>query len=228
MVSAESSAVFLQVRLDSTRLPRKALADLGGKAVLERCLSALSQVSTPLKVVVTEPASFSEVAALAEGAGWQVFSGSKNNVLDRFVQAARRFECRTIVRATADNPLVSAYLANLLLAEHLREAMDYSGYLEGPEGSGVEILNAGALETALSSGPDPYECEHVSPYLYRRPDKFKIHRPIVPDRFRYPEGRVTVDTAEDLFYLNRLWRVLDPQVPSQLEDVIDWLKENPR
>ena len=228
MVSAESSAVFLQVRLDSTRLPRKALANLGGKSVLEHCLSALSRVGTPLQIVVTEPASFNEVCPLAEAAGWKVFSGSKDNVLDRFVQAARKYKCQTIIRATADNPLVSAFLANTLLEEHLRADMDYSGYLEGPEGSGVEILRVGALEAAWGSTPDAYECEHVSPYLYRRPGTFRIHRPVIPDQFRYPQGRITVDTADDLIYLNRMWKALDPQTPPQLEEVINWLKENPR
>jgi len=102
------TGVFLQVRLDSTRYPRKALADLGGRTVLQRCLDALEGVPAQVHAVVTEPGSLEELSPLVRTAGWQVFSGSRTDVLDRYVQAARFFGCSTVVRATGDNPLVSA------------------------------------------------------------------------------------------------------------------------
>ena len=222
------TAVFLQVRLDSSRLPRKALAELGGRTITERCFDALANVQCDRRVLVTEPASLSELEPLARFAVWEVFVGSKDHVLDRFVQAARFTGTTTIVRATGDNPVVSATLANLLLEQHRSVKADYSGFVGAPLGTGVEILEVKALESAWASGPDDYEQEHVSPFLYRRPERFRIHRPEVPLACLAPEARVTIDTSDDLSYLRSLWEGVYRGFPPEVEDIIPWLNTHPR
>jgi spore coat polysaccharide biosynthesis protein SpsF len=222
------TAIFLQVRLDSSRLPRKALADLGGKPVVVRCFEALDAVTADRKVLVTEPGSHGELEPWARSSGWQTFVGNKDDVLDRFVQGARAFGVDTIIRATGDNPLVSARLANLLALRHSDRSSDYSGFLGGPVGSGVEILRVSALERAWASGPDPYEREHVSPFLYRRPEVFSVDRPEVPGACRAPEARITLDTPEDLAYLRALWAAVYRGEPLEPEDLIPWLNRHPR
>lgn len=222
------TAVFLQVRLDSTRLPRKALALLGGRTVTERCFDALDAVRAETRILVTEPGSADELAPLAQAAGWQLFVGSKDNVLDRFVQAARNCGADTVVRATGDNPLVSAALAHRLLDLHRARSADYSGFLGAPVGTGVEILRVAALERAWASSPDDYEREHVSPHLYRHPDRFVINQPEVIEPLRLPDARVTLDTAEDLAYLRTLWDAVYRGSPPEVEDLIPWLSRHPR
>jgi spore coat polysaccharide biosynthesis protein SpsF len=217
------TVLFLQVRLDSSRLPRKALALLGGRTVVQRCFDALDAVAVDRRVLVTEPASAPDLEPLARAAGWDVFVGSKDNVLDRFVQAARKYGAHTIVRATGDNPLVSASLANALLSRHRERGSDYSGYVGAPVGTGVEIVQVSALETAWSSNPDAYEREHVSPFLYRRPERFVIDRPKVPAPCQGPEFRVTLDTPEDLEHLAALWAAVYQGRPPEVEDLIPWL-----
>ena len=222
------TAVFLQVRLDSSRLPRKALAFLGGKTVTERCFDALAAVRTDLRVLVTEPSSALELKPLARNAGWHVFVGDKDNVLDRFVQAARAMGVKTIVRATGDNPLVSARLANELLAHHSNRLGDYSGFVGAPVGTGVEILSVSALEQAWASDPDAYEREHVSPFLYRHPERFVVSRPEVPLTAQAPDARVTLDTDDDLVYLRSLWDAIYRGSPPEVEELIPWLNRHPR
>jgi spore coat polysaccharide biosynthesis protein SpsF len=221
------TAVFLQVRLDSSRLPRKALALLGGRTVTERCFDALAAVKADRRVLVTEPGSVAELEPLARGSGWEVFAGSKDDVLDRFVHAARWCGCDTVIRATGDNPLVSARLANLLLQRHLDRRSDYSGFVGAPVGTGVEILSVAALERACSSSPDSYEREHVSPHLYRNPDRFVIDRPEVEAPCRLPQGSVTIDTADDLAYVRSLWESVYRGSPPEVEDLIPWLSQHP-
>jgi spore coat polysaccharide biosynthesis protein SpsF len=221
------TAVFLQVRLDSTRLPRKALADLGGRTLTRRCFDALDGVEADRRVLVTEPGSAGELEPLARETGWNVFIGSKDDVLDRFVQAAREYGVSTIVRATGDNPLVSAALANTLLAHHRARAADYSGFTGAPVGTGVEILETAALERAWSSGPTDYQREHVGPALYQSTG-FTVEKPVVPASCRAPEARVTVDTADDLSYLRSLWNAVYRGRPLEPEDFIPWLNNHPR
>jgi len=221
------TAVFLQVRLGSTRLPRKALADLGGRTVTQRCFDALDRVHADVRVLVTEPGSSSELEPLVRDAGWDMFVGSRNDVLDRFVRAARAYAVSTIVRATGDNPLVSAALANELLDRHRRTSADYSGFTGGPVGTGVEILRAAALETAWASSPSEYQREHVGPALYQGTG-FAIERPEVPERCRAPQTSVTIDTADDLAYVRSLWSAVYQGQPPEPEELIPWLNRHPR
>ena len=221
------TAVFLQVRLDSSRLPRKALADLSGRTVTQRCFDALDGVTADLRVLVTEPASAPELDPLARAAGWEVFVGSKDDVLDRFVRAAQAFSVTTIIRATGDNPLVSARLADLLAERHRAGGAHYSGFVGGPVGTGVEILDTAALIRAWSSWPDAYQREHVGPALYQS-DRFVIQRPEVPEPCRAPGARVTIDTAEDLSYVRSLWNAVYQGRPPEPEDYLPWLNRNPR
>lgn len=221
------TSVFLQVRLDSSRLPRKALADLGGKTVTERCLAALSSLADQ-RVLVTEPASARELEPLLEGTGWSLFVGSKDDVLDRFVQAARATGTTTVVRATGDNPLVSTSLASIALERHRRHGADFTALDGGPIGSGVEVIEASALEVAWGSQPDAYEREHVGPYLYRRPERFRIHRTPVPASCWAPEARITLDTPDDLDYLRALWAAVYQGHAPEVEELIPWLNQHPR
>jgi len=222
------TAVFLQVRLDSSRLPRKALALLGGRTVTQRCFDALAAVQADLRVLVTEPGSVHELGPLAEQSGWETFVGDTDNVLDRFVKGARTFGVDTIVRGTGDNPLVSAHLANALLEHHRNRSADYSGFVGAPVGTGVEILSSQALEQAWASAPDAYEREHVSPFLYRRPERFVVTRPPVPGELQLPEARVTLDTEDDLAYLRSLWEAVYRGNPPEVEDLIPWLSRHLR
>jgi spore coat polysaccharide biosynthesis protein SpsF len=78
----------------------------------------------------------------------------------------------------------------------------------------VEVLNAAALLRAEAEAAEPFEREHVCPYLYRHPERFRVHRPPAPEKWRDPllaENRVTrltVDTAEDLETAEALYAAL--------------------
>ncbi len=222
------TGVFLQVRLDSSRLPRKALLPLAGPVVVEHAMRALNRVKADIHMVVTTEDSFAELAPFAERAGWDIFSGPRDDVLARYVLAARHTGCSRIIRATGDNPLVSADMANraVLLAEN--SGADYAGFASLPLGSGVEVIRTRALEEAGEESGDPYEREHVAPFLYRRPERFKVVVPEAPESFRAPDSRITLDTPADYRFLQQLFAELYRGTPLELDTVIPWLKAHPR
>ncbi len=191
------TGVVLQARLGSTRLPRKALLPFGDGSLLESSLRRLSRVPADVRVLATEPRSAAELGPLAEALGWKVFVGSEDDVLGRYCGAIREFGLARVVRATGDNPFVSPEAAAELLADPETPESDYAAYRGLPLGFGVEVVRASALLAGEEESSDPYEREHVCPFLYRRPDRFRIHRPEAPLSFRAPEARVTVDTRED-------------------------------
>lgn len=219
--------VFLQLRVNSTRLPRKALLDLAGRTVAEHAMAALDTVDADLHCVLIPENSVHELEPLIRKAGWELFVGPEEDVLARFVLAARTYGVKRIVRATGDNPLVSADMASVAMGVAARTGAHYTAFSGLPTGSGVEILDAAALEEAFDMAEDPYEREHVAPYLYRHPRRFHIETPDAPPEVHAPDIRITLDTKADYRYLKRLFANLYNASPIPLQTVVAWARKNP-
>jgi spore coat polysaccharide biosynthesis protein SpsF len=216
--------VFLQARLNSTRLPGKALLPLAGAPAVQHALRALRRVEAGVHAVLTEPGSVPALQPLAEAEGFDLFAGPEEDVLERFCLAARRFRVGRVVRATGDNPLVSARQVQALLDLHRAEGWQLSHFLGLPLGTGVEVVETEALEAANRASSDPYEHEHITTFLYRHPERFRIAVPACPEAWRLPEARVTLDTREDYEQLQRIFRELYRGEPIELEELVAWLK----
>lgn len=196
------TAVIVQCRLSSTRLPGKALADLGGVPALEWTLLSMKKVRADAYCVATDEASLDALAPVAARRGFEIFAGPLEDVLARFCAAARKIGADTIVRATADNPFLFHEAAQSLLDEFFERekngAPDYITWTGLPHGAGVEVMDAAALLRANDMTDSAYEREHVGPAIYNHPDKFSALFLPAPARFRHPEYRVTIDTPRDL------------------------------
>ncbi len=219
-----TTAVFLQVRLDSFRLPGKALLSLSGKTVIEHAMASLSGVNADCFFLLTDNASAPVLSDYISDYGFDIFAGPKDDVLLRFAQASRECQADRIIRATGDNPLVSCELANTLLNLHELSGADFSGYIGPPLGTGVEIVETPALLKADNCAVSSYEREHVSPYLYNREKEFRILRPEAPLSCVFKDSKVTLDTQDDFSYLSRIFSVLYRGRPIKAEDLVTWLK----
>ena len=189
--------IVLQARLDSSRLPRKALLPFGGIPMVEACMRRLSRFPAAARVLACDEASAATFAPLAARAGFELVPGPKEDVLARFALAIRSFSLDRVIRATADNPFVSPELASIVSDRAVEADVDYAGLTGMPLGLGVEAVRASALLAADAEAVDPFEREHVCPFLYRRPERFRVLREEAPAEYRYASGRVTVDTAGD-------------------------------
>lgn len=219
------TGVLLQVRLDSTRLPGKALLKIKDLTIIEHAMKSLREVNADTYVLVTTADSMKALKPFAAKWGFEIFEGSKENVLDRFVKAINNFQLTRIVRATGDNPLVSHELANKLINYHIEEGNDYSGYLNNPVGSGVEVVEVKALLKAYSSTSDSYDQEHVTPYIYKNKDLFKVFQGDAPEKYLLKNSFVTIDTQDDFNRIEMLYNQLYHGEIIPLESVIKWLKK---
>ena len=202
-------AIVLQARIDSSRLPGKALLPLGGKPVILRVMEALNRIPAELRVLACPEDASSAFAELAGEAGFTLFTGPKEDVLDRFCLCLRNFGIRHLIRATGDNPFVFADAAYALITEGLALGADYAGYSGLPLGAGVESVNAKALLLAGTEAISQYDREHVCPYLYTHPEKFLLHRPLAPQSWQGSELRLTIDTQQDYEQAQNLYAELD-------------------
>ena len=218
--------MLLQVRLHSHRLPRKALLPLRGLAVLTHVLRALKQISAEVYALLTDTRSVDALAPLAEPESFSVFVGPEEDVLARYARAAEQYEVQRIIRATGDNPLVSARAAEALLDIHQRERYDLSHFLDNPLGTGVEVVETKALFQAHARARDPHEREHITTYLYRHAQGLRIGEIPCPQAWSFPQARLTLDTEEDYALLQELFADLYDGGPIEIEEVVGWLRRH--
>jgi len=209
-MSAVNLAIVLQARVDSSRLPGKALLPLGRETtVASRVMEALNKVPARLRVLACPEDSAAAFAPLADKAGFTLLAGPKDDVLGRYCLALRAFNIQRVIRATGDNPFVFADAAAAINAEALALNADYAGYGGIPLGAGIESVSAAALLRAEAEAAAPYEREHVCPYLYAHPELFSLHRPLAPLRWQGADIRLTIDTREDYERARTLYAELD-------------------
>ncbi|MDR1900407.1 MAG: NTP transferase domain-containing protein [Treponema sp.] len=202
------TAVVLQGRLDSRRLPRKILLPLGGKPLIFRVMEALRRIPADLYVLACAGDCAGELEEPAAAAGFELFAGPKDDVLARYCLVVRRYGIDRVIRATGDNPLVFPDAAAAIDAEARSLDAAYGGYSGLPTGAGVESVDAAALLRAGREAVAEDEREHVCPYLYRHPEWFPLHRPLAPKVWQGPSLRITVDTPEDYRRAALIWEAL--------------------
>jgi spore coat polysaccharide biosynthesis protein SpsF len=172
-------------------------------------MEALNNVPADLRILACSEDSISAFAPLAEEAGFNIFAGPKDDVLERFCRVIEHFSLKRVIRATGDNPFVFADAAAAINAEGAAINADYSGYAGLPYGAGVEAISADALLRAGKEAVTPYDREHVCPYLYTHPELFSLHRPLAPLRWQGSNVRLTVDTQEDFNRTEELYAALN-------------------
>jgi len=210
------AALIVQMRLDSTRLPQKALLPLGTSILASYVMHRLRSIPAVSYILACDEASYETFAPYASDQGFTIVAGPKNDVLLRYCIAAKTTDAQWIIRATGDNPLVSYELASCLL-ENIDEHVDYAAYTGMPKGMGVELVKKSALERVCSLTTDPYYREHVCPFIYEHPESFTVKKLQAPQKYAIQGASVTVDTLEDYTLVKS---IIDACPPDPDDDTI--------
>ena len=222
---------ILQARMGSSRLPGKVLKPLLGRPMLLRQIERVRQSRRIDKLCIAttiEPGD-DTLEDLCRQEGIDCFRGSENDVLDRFYQAARSRSPQSVVRLTADCPLIDPQVIDEVVDCHTAGNFDYTSNIEPPtfpDGLDVEVLTSSTLRRTWTEARLPSEREHVTPYIRKHPALFRqgIIR-AVEDLSRY---RWTVDQEEDFRLVTAIFEELFPKNPSfSYREVLHWLKEHP-
>lgn len=221
---------IIQARMGSTRLPGKVLLDLAGRPMLERVIERVRRCAAIDQVVLatTTEGADDAIVELAAARGWAVFRGSQDDVLSRYLGAARGIGARVVARVTSDCPLIDPEVCQEVMVGLASSGADYcSNWLRRshPRGLDVEAFTIEALERAASEARTPYEREHVTPYLYRHPDLFRLHG--VEAREDHSDHRWTVDTPEDLALAREVYAAFGADGPASWRDVLELFRRRP-
>jgi spore coat polysaccharide biosynthesis protein SpsF (cytidylyltransferase family) len=195
-----TTAVIVQARMGSTRLPGKVLMRLGGATVLSHVLRRCAAVRGVDAVccATTEVAEDDLVAREAESVGAHVFRGSADDVLARYDGAARALGCDTVLRVTADCPLIDPEICAAVLALRHDRSADFACNNmppSWPHGLDCEVFTAALLREAAAEATDPYEREHVTPWMRAAPHVSKAN--LAGPGGVAAEQRWTLDYPED-------------------------------
>ncbi|MFB3813280.1 MAG: aminotransferase class III-fold pyridoxal phosphate-dependent enzyme [Terriglobales bacterium] len=213
MMTVRKATAIIQARMSSARLPGKVLAEIAGQPMLwhvvqrTRAASAVGEVA----VATSSDGSDDPIEAFCARHAISCYRGSLNDVLDRYYQAAKQFEAETIVRITADCPLIDSEVIDKAVAAHHEAGADYTSNVAPrtyPDGLDVEVFTYAALAEAWQSAAYPAEREHVTPYL-RNSGKFRVAN-FTSDGPRLARAyRWTVDEPRDLEFVRAVYARLE-------------------
>ncbi len=241
---------IIQARMGATRLPGKVLLDIGGQPMLVRVVERVRRAGRLDGVVVatTIQSQDDPVADLCQKRGYACSRGSLQDVLDRYYQSARSAGATEVVRITADCPAMDPQLIDLTVNEFRRAGADFAANRLPPPwsrtypiGLDVEVCTFAALERAWREADQPFQREHVMPYLYEGIPAGALRSTrnavaVSPRGFRvllvnhdpdYGVLRWTVDTTPDLELLRRVYARFDNQDTFSWTDVLALFEREP-
>ena len=226
-----TTLIIVQARMTSTRLPGKVLLPLAGEPMLTRLVERLRRVQRADGIVIatTTNATDDPIAALCSQLGMPCHRGSEHDVLSRYADAARLHGADTVVRITSDCPLIDPALIDQVIAAYEEGDSDYVSNMlppTWPYGMAVEVFSAAALAQAHAEATQAAEREHVTPFLYWHPERYRLRNVASP--VDLSQHRWTVDTPEDYELVGRLFDHLMPTHPHFTQaDVLALLDQHP-
>jgi len=223
----EKVGIIIQARLGSSRFPKKILQEIiPGKSVIEFIISQLESLDLPIIVATTQNKTDDELVNFLLKRKIKVFRGEEEDVLKRFIDCSFEQRFEKIIRICSDNPF--------LQIEFIKELLKYKNYdyvahkIKGiPSmlthfGLFSELVTLSALIKEQRLIGDFGMRQHVTYFIYKNPDKFKIRFIEKKGTFFNKNYRLTLDTPEDLKIIKRILKKISGKITlNKIQNVIE-------
>ena len=222
---------IIQARMGSKRFPSKIMAELCEMPMIEVLVRRLQRAKLLDQIVVatTTESSDDVLCKWLKNNNLEYFRGSENDVLDRFYRCAKVYQPNVIVRITADDPLKDPEIIDQAISDFLSfvDVDYYSNTLQPtfPEGLDIELFTFEALQRAHECAALSSEREHVTPYIWKHPEKFSIKGFEMEQDLSH--WRWTVDKPVDLIFIQSVMGVLNNDIYASYRNVIDVINNHP-
>jgi spore coat polysaccharide biosynthesis protein SpsF len=219
--------------MTSTRLPGKVLKEVLGKSLLAYQIERLRKVKLADAIVVATTVNETDdpIVKLCVDADVDYHRGPEQDVLARYLGAARKCGATTVVRVTSDCPLIDPEVVDHVISKFARAA-GRADYVSNtllrtyPRGLDTEVFSYKVLEEAFGRASEPAEREHVTPFIYHRPESFHLLN--VAQDTDLSAHRWTVDTKEDFELIKLMLETLYPVNPDfRMRDCLELLDSHP-
>lgn len=216
------------VRMKSTRLPKKALADLCGFSMTEQLIRRLKTSKTITNIVVCTSSLASDAILLEKAKEWGVdgHAGHPEDVLSRLIDVAKIHKADMVLRITGDNPFTDAENIDRMVAHHIDTSSEYTRTNRLPLGVTAEVMKTSMLAKLHNCMPDPNQSEYMSFFAFN-PQLFhcEVLEPLASqDR---PYYSLTIDYPNDLELARKIYTKLSigRSIPS-LDEVVSYLDQD--
>ncbi len=202
--------VLVACRMKSSRLKKKAIQPMCGVASINRCLYNCTLMKNVDKLVLTtSTVDDDEVLENYTLDGKAEFwRGDPVDVIQRYLGACDKYDLDVVIRVTADCPVISPEITELLLKSHFDSGADYTAATHSAVGSSPEIYNVEALRSVISLLGKADYSEYMTWYMQNNKDIFKVNMVDLPSSLDR-DYRLTLDYPEDLEMFDRLYSVLE-------------------
>jgi spore coat polysaccharide biosynthesis protein SpsF len=214
------------------------------KGILQLLLERMSAIinEIPIVVATSDAANDDRIAAVAAAQHKLVYRGSEDNVLERFIGAAKQYGFEKIIRVCADNPFLDMAALQWQI-ERFKEAdsdyfcyclSDYTPTIKTHYGFWTEAVKLTALEKVVKETDEQFFQEHVTNYIYSFPDKFRIHYiPVDSEIEKTDSLRLTVDSPQDFELAREVYLFLETncipftalEITRSIKDNGEWMKQ---
>jgi spore coat polysaccharide biosynthesis protein SpsF len=226
---------ILQARMKSARLPGKVLMPVVGRAMISLNIERIRQARTvqTLVVATSDAPEDDALASLCAGEGVPVFRGSEEDVLDRIHRCAAEYGWPVFGKFTADNPLIDPAVIDRVIDAFLAapDQYDYVSNNHPPtwqDGQEVEVIRSAALAQAWREGTQSFQREHVTPFIWDQPERYRLSNVARDDDAWYRRYRWTLDYPEDYLFVKAVYEHLYPaKAAFDTADVMALLEARP-
>jgi glutamate-1-semialdehyde aminotransferase len=217
---------IIQARYNSKRFPGKVVKKINNKTILEILIRRLSKSKYISKIIVacSENKKDKVILNICKKLGINYFSGSENDVLDRFYKAAKKYKGENILRITADCPLIDPKIADDVIGSFFSNNVDYASNVNPPtfpDGLDVEVFKFDALKEAHIEAKKLNDREHVTPFIINN-KKFKKFN--LKNSIDYSSLRLTLDEKKDYILIKKIIKNFKNNLNFNLKNILDLYK----
>lgn len=210
LASSANIGVIVACRMKSSRLKQKAILPIHGRASVVRCLENCLEIKGA-NVVVLATSTLSDDDVLEKytlDGKVKLWRGDPDDIIQRYLGACDAYGIDVIIRVTADCPVVSPEIADVLLQHHIKTGADYTAARDVAVGTACEIYSAKALRKVIELLGNAEYSEYMTWYLRNNSNIFKVEVIELPPEL-VRDYRLTLDYPEDLEMFNELYAALD-------------------
>ena len=225
----KNTGIIIEARMNSSRLPGKVLMRYKKMTFLNIMISRLkkSKLSKTIVVATTINKKDDRIVKFLKKKKIKYFRGSENNVIDRVINSAKKFNIHTIIKICGDSPIVDYRIVDQMLKKYKKIKIDYlSNNLTKsyPDGMDVEIFNIKTLEKSYSLSKSNLNKEHVT-YFIKKSKLFKKKNFKASKKNFYPELKVTIDTYKDFLFVSKIFDMFKGDIFFSCNNMIQKIKK---
>ena len=229
MVKINKTAAIIQARFNSTRLRGKVLKKINGISILEILIRRLKIVKNLDNIIVacSKNHDDNKIISLCKKLKIDYYVGSEDNVIKRYLDAAKYYKITNIVRITSDCPLIDPKVVSEIVKKFHKLNVDYASNIikpTYPDGFDVEVIKFKSLKKSYLKKLKKNEKEHVTLEISNNKNYTKYSQELLND---YSSLRLTLDTFNDFIIIKKLFKKYNFNYYVSLKEILNLFKKNP-